>query len=58
MKLKCIGEYAGFTVGNMYNATVGMDQTFGYECYVVKDDDGDLRSIDFESEDFIEDRYL
>lgn len=57
MKLKCIGEYPGFTVGNMYNATIGMDHTFGYECYVVIDD-GDSRSIDFETEDFIEDRYL
>ncbi|QGF21210.1 hypothetical protein KMB89_gp11 [Citrobacter phage HCF1] len=58
MKLLCTGEYPGFTHGEMYTATVGFDQTFGYKCYVVKDDDGDSRSIDFETEDFIEDKYL
>lgn len=58
MKIKCISEYPGFTVGVMYSATIGMDSNFGYESYVVKDDDGDFRSIDFETEDFIEDRYL
>lgn len=58
VKLKCIGEYPGFTVSEMYKASVGIDQTFGYKCYIVKDDEGDLRSIDLETEDFIEDRYL
>lgn len=58
MRIKCIGEYHGFTVGEFYEATIGVDSIFEYECYVVQDDDGDVRSIDFESEDFVEDRYL
>lgn len=58
MKMKCISEYAGFTVGETYSATIGVDPVFGYECYRMVDDDAELRSIDLETEDFIDTRFM
>lgn len=57
MKLQCIGEYIGFTVGEEYQAHTGSDPVFGYDCYIVIDDDDEMRSIDLETEDFIDIRY-
>lgn len=57
MKLQCIGEYIGFTVGEEYKVHTGSDTVFGYDCYHVIDDDGEMRSIDLETEDFIDIRY-
>lgn len=51
--VKCIDEYAGFTVGNYYVCGVKtLDPVFYCPCISLIDDDGDSRFIDQESDCF------
>lgn len=52
--MTCIAEYAGFTVGKEYVAHYGACPAWGYPCILMYDDDGDMRSISLDNEEFVQ----
>lgn len=52
MILKCVGEYAGFTVGKEYQASLGSG-IFGDLWFNVIDNCGEMRHIVIYTDDFI-----
>lgn len=50
-KVRCKGEYPGFTIGCEYLGHIGYGP-FGELGMNTMDDDGDSRTLDFDSDDF------